>query len=66
MLDGGFDRLHPMIFFLGPPALENLLVLRERQGILGNWYVAASLCTVLAFVLLIVQYNVSEALYGIE
>ncbi len=66
LIGRGFYTVHLLIFFLGPPALANLLVLRERAGILAKWYVAASVCTVLAFVLVMVQYGVSEPLYGIE
>jgi hypothetical protein len=57
---------HLIIFFLGTPALANLLVLRSGRGFFGKWYVAAVLCTIFAFSLVILQYAVSEALYGID
>ena len=64
MLGPGFYVAHLLFFFLGVPALGNLLVLRRKGG--QPWYVAALFCTVLAFVLVFVQLGVSEALYGID
>ena len=61
-----FYAMHLTVFFLGPPALANLLVLRNRRGMFGRWYTAAPLCTVFAFVLVLLQYGVSEALFGID
>jgi hypothetical protein len=63
VLGPGFYLAHVIFFFLGVPALGNLLVLR-RNG--QPWYVAAVLCTALAFLLVLLQYGVSEALYGID
>jgi len=66
LLGPGFYIAHLILFFLGPPALANLLVLRSLPGITAKWYVAASLCTVLAFFSVLLQYQVSESLYGID
>jgi hypothetical protein len=67
LLGSGFYAAHLILFFLGPPALANLLVLRRpRGGVLAKWYVAAAACTVFAFFLVLLQYSVSEALYGID
>jgi hypothetical protein len=66
LLGPGFYVAHLVLFFLGPPALANLLVLRSHRGIMAKWYVAASLCTVFAFFLVLLQYHVSESLYGIN
>jgi hypothetical protein len=62
----GFYVAHLVFFFLCPPALANVLVLRPQHGILSRWWVAGALCTVLAFCLVLLQYGVSEALYGID
>jgi hypothetical protein len=43
-----FDFAHIMIFFLGTPALANVLVLRPGSC---KWYVAGLICTAFAFVL---------------
>jgi hypothetical protein len=66
LLGPGFYVAHVILFFLGPPALANLLVLRAQNGFFAKWYVAGALCTVFAFFLVLLQYTVSESLYGIE
>ena len=58
-----FYPAHLMVFFLGVPALANVLVLRRN---VKRWYVAVPLCTLFALVLVLMQYGVSEALYGID
>ena len=62
----GFYGVHLLCFFLGTPALANLLVLRRRGGSIAKWYLAPILCTAFAFSLVLLQYGVSEALYGIN
>jgi hypothetical protein len=57
---------HVSIFFLGTPALMNLLALSNPSKWYARWWLSVPLCTVLAFVLVLQQYVVSEALYGIE
>jgi hypothetical protein len=66
LLGPGFYVAHLIFFFLGTPALANLLVLRPRRGVLAKWYLAAAVCTVFAFLLVLLQYSVSESLYGIN
>jgi hypothetical protein len=61
-----FYVLHLALFFLGVPSLANFLLLRQRRRIVDRWYVAGMLCTVFAFLLVLLQYHVSESLYGIE
>ena len=65
ILGPGFYVAHLVIFFLGPPALANALVLHPK-GFLTRWYVATVLCTIFAFSLVLLQYGVSEALFGID
>jgi hypothetical protein len=60
-----FYVAHTALFFLGTPALANLLVLRQPRGIL-RWYWAVPVCTLFAFGLVLLQYGVSEALYGVD
>jgi hypothetical protein len=57
---------HVLIFFLGTPALMNLLVLSDPPRRYARWWVSVPLCTALACVLVVQQYFVSEALYGID
>jgi hypothetical protein len=65
-LGPGFYIAHLILFFAGPPALANLLVLRSHPGFLGRWYIAGALSALLAFCLVLLQYSVSESLYGIN
>ncbi len=58
--------IHVLIFFLRTPALMNLLALSDPPKRYARWWVSVPLCTALAFVLVIQQYAVSEALYGID
>ena len=60
-----FYAAHVAFFFLGPPALGNLLILRRPNPIVP-WYWAVPLCTLLAFGLVLLQYGVSEALFGVD
>ena len=60
-----FYVANSVFFFLGTPALANILLLRKRGPVI-KWYVAGILCTVFAFFLVLMQYDVSEALYGID
>jgi len=62
----GFYVVHIGLFFLGTPALANVLVLRERASVLGKWYVAGVICALFAVFLVFLQYGVSEALYGVD
>jgi hypothetical protein len=59
-----FYGVHLSVFFLGVPALANVLILRRRERVTIRRAIA--LCTVFAFILVLIQYNVTEALYGVE
>jgi hypothetical protein len=61
-----FYFAHLTLFFLGIPSLANFLLLNQRRRLALGWYGAAFLCTVFGFFLVLVQYGVSESLYGIE
>ena len=66
ILGSAFYVAHSVCFFLCTPALANVLVLHPTRGSLSAWYVAGTLCTMLAFFLVLLQYDVSESLYGID
>ena len=66
VLGPGFYVGHVILFFLGPPALANVLVLYKGPKPPVAWYAAVPFCTVFAFFLVLLQYSVSEALYGID
>jgi hypothetical protein len=54
---------HMIVFLLGTPALANVFLLRRT---VPKWYVVSSLCSVLAFFLVLLEYHVSEQLFGID
>jgi hypothetical protein len=66
ILAPSFYIVHLILFFISVPALANSIVLRQRGGFVASWYIAGALCTIFAFFLVLLQYSVSEALYGIE
>jgi hypothetical protein len=66
ILGHSFYVVHLTLFFLGVPSLAHFLLLRPPPRLVDRWYVAAVLCTVFAFFLVLLQYSVSESLYGIE
>lgn len=65
-----FYVIHVFLFFLGTPALASVLVLRKPHSIIGRifrkWYVAGTVCAIFGFLLVLLQYEVSESLYGIN
>jgi hypothetical protein len=60
-----FYAAHSALFVLGTPALANLLVLWPPKGLV-RWFWAVPICTVFGVTLVVLQYGVSEALYGVE
>lgn len=61
-----FYTVHLALFFLGPPALANVMLLRQRTAPFRWSCAAVVLFTLLALGLVLLQYSVSEALYGIN
>lgn len=61
-----FYAAHFALFVLGTPALANVLVFRSRGDRTGRWYVAAPICTAFAIAMTLMQYAVSEAIYGVS
>lgn len=57
---------HLLLFFLGCPAVINILVLPDSSRWRARWWFVLPVCTVLALVLVVQQYSVAEALYGID
>jgi hypothetical protein len=61
-----FYPVHLAVFFLSIPALANIIVLSKPGSGVGRWLVAGVLCAVLDLPVVLTQYAVSEALYGID
>jgi hypothetical protein len=66
VIGSAYYAAHLFIFFLGTPALPNVLVLADSSKRRARWWFSVPLCTTLALILVVQQYVVSEALYGIE
>jgi hypothetical protein len=62
---GGFFLIHSVVFFLSIPALANVLVVKRGDTWLGSWVSIGVVSAVLALPVVLTQYVVSEALYGI-
>jgi hypothetical protein len=61
-----FYVVHVVLFFFGTPALANVLILGGRAPLVSRWYFAGAICTIFAVFLVLLQYSVSEALFGID
>jgi hypothetical protein len=61
-----FELIHFAIFLLAVPALVNVLVFARPGTVLSWWFVVGLLGALLAFPVVLTQYGVSEALYGID
>ena len=60
-----FYPAHLVVFLLSLPALANLVVM-GKQGSPVRWLVAGVLCAALDLPVVLTQYYVSEALYGVD
>jgi hypothetical protein len=54
------------VFFLSVPAAATVLVVKKDGTSLGSPFVAGLVCAVLALPVVLTQYAVTEALYGID
>jgi hypothetical protein len=63
MFGPAFFAVHNAIFFLGTPALANVLLLRERRP---SRFLVCSVCAILGFVLVLIGADVNEKLFGID
>lgn len=66
LMGSAFYMIHLVCFFVGPPALVNALVLPDSLKYYARWLCAIPVSTALAFILVVQQYAVSEALFGID
>lgn len=58
--------IHTAVFFLMLPSLVTIMRLQNRFSILSKWYAIGSLCAVIGLCIVLQQYFVSEALFGID
>jgi hypothetical protein len=62
----GFYVAHSVFFFLCTLALANVLVLRKRGPFVARWYIAAVICTLLSFYVVLLEHGAFEALDGLD
>jgi hypothetical protein len=65
LVGSSFYPVHTLLFLGGVPSLANLIVLGKKDG-RSRWPYSVLPCTILGFVLVLMQYSVSEALNGID
>jgi hypothetical protein len=56
---------HEILFFLSVPALANTMLLQKTFPFISRWYITALACAFFAVAVVILQYYVSESLFGI-
>jgi hypothetical protein len=61
-----FYGLHLALFVVAVPALTNILVITKSRTVIASWFVVGLLGAMLALPVVLTQYAVSEALYGID
>jgi hypothetical protein len=63
---GAFYPIHLALFVAAVPAVANLMIIKGTGTVIGSWFVVALLCALFTLPVVLTQYGVSEALYGIE
>ena len=58
--------LHLFLFFFSVPSLANVLALQRKAKHLSRWYAIGTMCAIVGLGVVLLQYTVSEALYGID
>jgi len=58
--------LHIFLFFLFWPSLANLMAIQGRMAFFSKWYIIGITCAFLGLSVTLLQYVVSEALFGVD
>lgn len=58
--------IHSCLFILTLPSLVNIMVIQKRIHFLSKWYTIGVICALFGLSVVILQYSVSETLYGID
>jgi hypothetical protein len=58
--------IHLFLFFLALPSAVNIMKLQRIAPLFAKWYAIGSVCAFLGLGIVLLQYAVSEALYGID
>jgi hypothetical protein len=66
VIGAAYYPLHEILFLLGVPALANLMQLQKRIPFFAKWYITAFACMIFAFGLVLLQYAVTDDLFGVD
>jgi hypothetical protein len=66
MLGPIYYPIHLALFILAVPAFANVLLIKNDGSLVEEWLPIAAFCAVLALPLVVTQYYVAEALYGVN
>lgn len=58
--------IHLVLFFLIVPSTANIVQFQKTWPFVSKWYFTAAICTFTALVAVLLQYTVSEAIFGID
>lgn len=58
--------IHSILFFLTLPSLVNILKIQRRTPFLSKWYFIGFACAIIGLGIVLLQYDVSEALFGVN
>jgi hypothetical protein len=61
-----FHSIHIALFSLAVPALVNIMRLQKRYPLLSRWYIIGFFCALCGLCIVLLQYVVSETLFGID
>lgn len=58
--------IHTFLFFFALPSLVNVMRLQRKINFLSKWYVIGIACALFGLCVVLMQYSVSESLYGVD
>ena len=61
-----YYQIHILLFFSTLPSVVNIMKIQKQIPFLSRWYIIGIACALIGFGIVILQYGVSEALYGIN
>ena len=61
-----FYWIHLALFFFTLPSLVNVMRIQQSIPLLSKWYVIGPLCAVVGLFVVLLQYHVSETLFGAD
>ena len=61
-----YYRLHLTLFFLVSPSIVNIMKIQQAIPLFRKWYVIGTACSILTLCIVLLQYHVSESLFGIN